>query len=163
MNITPLTDLVFKVELSWWRPASDETLKVDVLSLLNFIHLNIPAKTQTHSRLIWKMTEVYWQDIAAVNTTRIASNKAVMLIYNMMEWNMIFAKIFDYIYDVDTDSVWWEWCCPGPSGLVGGGWKPHRRGWSCDPWDLPGTLSQSCYQSETSTISSIITINTWRG
>ena len=51
--------------------------------------------------------------------------------------------------DVDTDSVWWAWCCPGQSGLAGGGWKPHRRGWSCDPWDLPGTLSQSCYQSTT--------------
>ena len=49
------TDLVFKVELSWWRTTTDETLKVDVLSLLNFIHLNIPAKTQTHSRLIWNM------------------------------------------------------------------------------------------------------------
>ena len=49
------TDLVFKVELSWWRPTTDETLKVDVLSLLNFIHLNIPAKTETHSGLIWNM------------------------------------------------------------------------------------------------------------
>ena len=46
---------MFKVELAWWRAASDETLKVDVLSLLNFIHLDIPAKTETHSRLIWNM------------------------------------------------------------------------------------------------------------
>ena len=56
-EIDTLTDLMFKVELCRWRPATDETLQVDVLSLLNFIHLNIPAKTETHSRLIWNMIQ----------------------------------------------------------------------------------------------------------
>ena len=98
--------------------------------------------------------------LAFFQSLLIAETQSGLLLYLLLAVNNVAINYFD---SVDTDSVWRAWCCPGQSGPAGGGWKPGRRGWSCDPWDPPGTLSQSCYQSTTSTsniVSAIVKVLT---